>query len=235
MKFLGTKTAAAFWSLAAGIARGDRLRAMVDHLFDPAEFYTPVPFASLSRDDLNYDPDGGYWLGAVWAPTNLAAIRGLADNGFADRAREATLRYLGAMVAAAADPALGPSIWECYAPEDPPRPATTEKGERCGRDFVGWSGLAPITLLVENVIGLRRDVPARTLHWQLPDEPLGLENFRFGEGLVSAVCLRRSPEPGGTVLRVETDVPLVLRATVAGPAPREAAFDVAPGAREIRL
>ena len=85
------------------------------------------------------------------------------------------------------------------------------------------------------MIGLRRDVPARTLHWQLPDEPLGLENFRFGEGLVSAVCLRRSTEPDGTVLRVETDVPLVLRTTVAGPAPREAAFDVAPGAREIRL
>ena len=235
VKFLGTKTAAAFWTLTAGIARGDRLRAMVDHLFDPAEFYTPVPFASLSRDDLNYDPDGGYWLGSVWAPTNLAAIRGLADNGFADKAREASLRYLDAMVAVAADPALGPSIWECYAPEDPPRPATTEKGERCGRDFVGWSGLAPITLLVENAIGLRRDVPARTLHWQLPDEPLGLENFRFGEGLVSAVCLRRSPEPGGTVLRVETDVPLVLRATVAGPAPREASFDLAPGAHELRL
>ena len=50
VKFLGTKTAAAFWTLPSGIARGDRLRAMADHLFDPAEFYTPVPFASLSRN-----------------------------------------------------------------------------------------------------------------------------------------------------------------------------------------
>lgn len=49
------------------------------------------------------------------------------------------------------------------------------------------------------------------------------------------MCLRRSPEPDGTVLRVETDVPLVLRVAGSGPAPREAAFDVAPGAREIRL
>lgn len=235
VKFLGAKTAAAFWALPAGIARGDRLRAMVEHLFDPAEFYTPVPFASLSRDDLNYDPDGGYWLGSAWAPTNLAAIRGLADNGYAGKAREASRRYLDAMVAVAADPALGPSIWECYAPEDPPRPATTEKGARVGRDFVGWSGLGPITLLVENLIGLRRDVPARTLRWQLPDEPLGLRNFRFGEGLVSAECLRRSPEPGGTVLRVETDVPLVLRVAGSGPDPREAAFDLAPGVRELRL
>ena len=139
------------------------------------------------------------------------------------------------MCAVAADPALGPSIWECYAPEDPPRPATTEKGARCGRDFVGWSGLAPITLLAENLVGLRRDVPARTLRWFLPDEPLGLRNFRFGEGMVSAECLKRDAAADTAVLRVETDVPLVLRATVPGAAPREVSFDLAPGVHELRV
>ena len=98
VKFLGTKTAAAFWTLPSGIARGDRLRAMADHLFDPAEFYTPVPFASLSRDDLNYDPDGGYWLGSVWAPTNLAAISALA-------AKEIFVSQLGILYAEDAESA----------------------------------------------------------------------------------------------------------------------------------
>lgn len=238
VKWIPCKTAAAFWTLPSGIARGERLRAVVEKLFDPAAFYTPVPFASLARDDLNYEPDGGYWLGAVWAPTNFAAIRGLADNGLADRAREASRRYLDAMCAVAADPALGPSIWECYAPEDPPRPATTEKGALCGRDFVGWSGLAPITLLAENLVGLRRDVPARTLRWFIPDEPLGLRDFRFGEGMVSAECLERDPAAGTARVRVETDVPLVLRAALPSPggaAPREALFDLAPGAHELRV
>ena len=232
LKFIDTRTAAAFWVLPAGIARGERLRAVADALFDPEQFYTPVPFATLSRRDLNYDPSGGYWLGSVWAPTNLAAIRGLADSGLPGRAREAARRYLEAMCAVAADPAYG-SIWECYCPEAP-RPATTEKGTPVAKDFVGWSGIGPVTLLVENLVGLRRDAPARTLRWFLPDEPLGLENFDFLGGRVSAVCLARGAAPGATRLRLETDVPLRL-ATTRPEAPGETVFEAAPGVHEWTL
>ena len=37
-------------------------RQVVEHMFSEDEFYTTIPFASLSRDDPNYDPAGGYWL-----------------------------------------------------------------------------------------------------------------------------------------------------------------------------
>jgi len=65
VKLINTKTGAAFWTLISGAAQGERRRKVIGHLFNPDEFYTEVPFASLSRDDLNYDPTGGYWLGGV--------------------------------------------------------------------------------------------------------------------------------------------------------------------------
>ena len=47
------------------------------------------------------------------------------------------------------------TIWECYSPEKP-APATRWDGENyCRQDFVGWSGLGPIALMLENIIGLQ--------------------------------------------------------------------------------
>ena len=96
-------------------------------MLNPEEFYTKVPFATLSKDDPNYDSTGGYWLGGVWAPTNYVAIRGIAELGKIGIAREAAIRYLDAVCAVANDPVYG-SIWEAYAPEAY-RPSTREEGE----------------------------------------------------------------------------------------------------------
>ena len=32
-------------------------------------------------------------------------------------------------------------------------------------DFVGWAGLGPIALLIENIIGIQADVPEREIVW----------------------------------------------------------------------
>lgn len=37
---------------------------------------------TLSADDANFNPSGGYWNGAVWAPTNYMVLRGLTKCGF---------------------------------------------------------------------------------------------------------------------------------------------------------
>ena len=210
IKYINSKTAAAFWTILCGAATGSRLERMIAHMFHPEEFYGKVPFATLSSDDPNYDPNGGYWLGGVWAPTNFAAIRGLAETGRSALAREAAVRYLQAVCAVANDPAYGNTIWECYSPTEY-RPATAEAGEIVRADFVGWSGLAPVTMLIENIIGLRFDANNNTVTFELfPNQLGGLKNMQFAGGKVSLVCTKYVPVTGQSVVEVTAEKEFTL-------------------------
>lgn len=209
IKYINSKTAAAFWTILCGAASGERLERMINHMFDPEEFYTKVPFATLSTDDPNYDATGGYWLGGVWAPTNFVAIRGLAESGRSSLAREAAIQYLQAICAVFHDPAYG-SVWECYSPSQH-RPATAEGGEIVRSDFVGWSGLAPITMLIENIIGLRFNASENVVTFDLqPNQIGGLENMHFNGGKLSVVCSKYIPIAGQSVIEVTTQKPVTL-------------------------
>ena len=233
VKFINSKTAAAFWTIICGAAEGKRLERMIEHLFDPNEFYTKIPFASLSADDPNYDPTGGYWLGGVWAPTNYAAIHGLAEKNRSSLAREAAIRYLDAICAVNRDPAYG-SIWECYSPSAH-RPATAEAGEIVRSDFVGWSGLAPVAMLIENIIGLRFNAAENKVTFEMfPGQEYGLENMLFNGGKVSIVCQEYIPIAGKSVIRVCCDksFSLVVKNNYAW---GEYRFEVPAGSSEFRV
>ena len=210
VKFINSKTAATFWTLISGVASNERLRSVVEHMMNENEFYTKIPFATLSKDDPNYDSAGGYWLGGVWAPTNLCAIKGLAKNGYREYAREASVKYLEGMCKVAADTAFG-SIWECYAP-DAYRPATTEYNTLSRAEFVGWSGIAPITLLIENIIGLEFDANENLVTFNLNERgKCGLENMIFNSNNISIVCTEYKPFKGQTTVEVEASEPFKLK------------------------
>ncbi|MBR2948511.1 MAG: hypothetical protein IKC46_01470 [Lachnospiraceae bacterium] len=209
VKFINSKTAAAFWTLMCGAAQGERREAVKNHMFDENEFFTKVPFATLSKDDPNYDCTGGYWLGGVWPPTTFAGVRGLCTTGYRELAREAAVKMLTAMCAVDKDPAYG-SIWECYAPEAY-RPATAEAGELVRSEFVGWGGLPPITMLIENIIGLEFDAQHNTVNFHLhAREKCGLENMLFNGGKISVVCTHYEPFKGRTVIETKAQKPFTL-------------------------
>ncbi len=180
VKFINTKTAAAFWTLLCGAATGERLERVVAHMMSPDEFYTPTPFASLSKDDLNYDQNGGYWLGSAWHPTNFVAVRGLYQNGYKKEARETAEKFLDVIEKTG-------GIWECYNPEQN-APAKREDGSTVRKNFVGWGGLFPITVLIENIIGLHFDAQNKTVTFDLYEETKhGVENIEFCGSPVSIV------------------------------------------------
>lgn len=209
VKLINTKTSAAFWPLICGAA-DDKIVPMLQHMMNPEEFYTHTPFASLSKDDLNYDPTGGYWLGSSWHPTTFVAVRALSDLGQEERAREAAMKLLDVMSAVAKDPNYG-GIWECYAPEAD-RPATRENGELVMRNFVGWGGLGPVTMLIENIIGLRFDAQKNQITFRpCPDRKSGLKNMIFNGGKVSVECVHYSRKHGDTEIVVENEKPIVLQ------------------------
>ncbi|MFZ4398037.1 MAG: MGH1-like glycoside hydrolase domain-containing protein, partial [Kiritimatiellia bacterium] len=166
------KTSCGFWPMIAGVASQAQVKRLVAHLKDEKKFWRPFVFPTLSADEPEYKPDGDYWLGAVWAPTNYAIIKGLELYGEEDFATEAALRYVRAMFEVYKRTG---TVWENYAPE------SMSQGTPAKPDFVGWSGIGPITLLIENVLGFRPDGVRKQLAWRLArHDRHGIERFRFG-------------------------------------------------------
>jgi neutral trehalase len=202
------KTACGFWPMLAGIASPDQVKRMVAHLKNEKEFWRPFVFPALAADEKEYNfPTGGYWKGAVWAPTNYAIIKGLEACGEEKFAAEATEKYLAAM--AEVFKKRG-TVFENYMPEK----FEPQSGKG---DFVGWTGCGPIALYIENVLGFRPDGVRNTLNWNLRlAEPHGINRLRFG-----AITTDLAYDGKGTVT-VKSDKPYTL--VVNG-----AKFEVKPG------
>jgi glycogen debranching enzyme len=193
-------TIAPFWTLIADVVPSERRERLVAHLRNPARFWRAHPFPTLSADHPAYHPDGGYWMGAVWAPTNYAVIKGLRQAGFGNLAHEATVRHLDQMLAVFHETG---TLWENYAPDMP------QPGKPAARDFVGWSGVGPIALLIEEFIGLEVDAAQQQVRWRLEGElPLGLRNLRLGDNVISLVAERDTE--AGILVRVEAVRPFRL-------------------------
>ncbi len=211
--FLGHKTVAGFWPMVAGFCPPDRVEALVAHLLDKREFNRPTPIPTLSADDVNYSPQGRYWLGGVWAPTNYMITRGLVVAGYGDLAHDIACRYLGvlAQTYATVEPH---ALWEAYSPEEskPGLEAYTEK--RVRPDYVGWTGLGPIAMLIENVLGLEVCAPERRVTWDIRLlEQHGIRNLSIGDGKIDLVCAARFGKDSPATVELCSTIPcaVVLR------------------------
>ena len=208
--FVASKTAAGFWPLVAGICPARRRDALVGHLQDEREFNRPIPVPSLSADDPNYHPDGTYWLGGVWAPTNYMITRGLQTAGRGDVAHEIAVRYIDGLVRTYRK--IRPhTLWENYAPEQD-RPGLSA-GHRVKPDFVGWSGIGPIAMLIENVLGVDVNGAARTIEWDIRlTEEHGVRQLPVGmTGHADLSCRRRRSPAAPAAVEILSDTDLTLR------------------------
>jgi glycogen debranching enzyme len=218
------KTAAAFWTMVAEVATFPQARKLADHLQNPAEFYRSHLFPSLSADDKNYNGNGYYWRGGVWAPINYVIIKGLDMFPLRELAAVAAMNHIKNIyevyqnfqpdinrIAPEERDGQYQTIWECYAPDNA-QPATRWDGQYYSRqDFVGWSGLGPIALLLENVIGLQPSAPEDKLYWNLRmREPHGVENYRFGDNQVDIFCESNELPVGAAVVQINSNSPFML-------------------------
>jgi hypothetical protein len=201
------KTAAAFWTLLAGVAGPQQVEALVAELRNPKTFARLHPVPTVSADEPAYDPKGGYWKGAVWPPVNTMVVRGLENNGQRELAEQIALEHLRVITGIFKDTG---TVWENYAP-DAAKPGTPAK-----RDLVGWSGLGPILYLIEYGIGVRVDAPSNTIAWNIRSpQRVGIERLRFGGTTVSLICDVPDAQHRRTV-RVQSDVPFHLKLTCQG-------------------
>lgn len=211
VNYVGHKTAASFWTLLAGVCRGERLDAMVAHLLDEREFNRPTPVPTLSADDCNYSPEGVYWLGGVWAPTNYVVTRGLMQAGRGDVAHAVATRYLQVLWRTYRD-VTPHTLWECYSPEGDQPGLAAYTRDRVKADFVGWTGIGPIAMLIENILGLDVDVPERAVTWDIRlTAEHGIRRLAFGAGHhVDLVCSARKRADAPARVEAESDTALRL-------------------------
>ncbi|MCE0482830.1 MAG: hypothetical protein LV479_01165 [Methylacidiphilales bacterium] len=213
------KTSGGFWPMIAGITTKAQSDRLVAHLRNEKEFWRAIVFPTLAADEKHYQPEGGYWHGGVWAPTNFAIIKGLEACGYEDFATEATDKYLSGMASVFKDTG---TVWENYAPELPLR-----QGRPAQRDFVGWTGDGPIALLIENILGFRSDGVRHRLEWRLTrTDRHGIERLPVGEATVTAICEARVDAAAPAKIEIMTDKPVDLEVIKGG---TKKSFSVNPG------
>lgn len=222
------KTAACFWPMLAGIASQSQTAKMIANLQNPVTFWRPMIFPTLAANQPNYMPNGYYWRGGVWAPTNYAIIKGLQRTNNNAFARIATEKYIAGLYDVYKQTG---TLWENYAPELIAGKLTYGTNDSntgaCRTDFVGWTGLGPISLLIEDVIGIRANGIAKTISWYLDRKDRnGLLNLHFGNIVTSLECAARTDSAATAYLTVTSDNPYTLIAYKAG---KEKVFQVKAG------
>ena len=186
--FCKVMTPASYWVMLAGVAPSERAIRMVEKLRRGGALYAEGGVPTLSTKDKDYSESGKYWRGSVWLPTAYMTVKALERYGMIDQAREIAERVVRHQYLTFKD--VKPhTIWECYKPNRP-EPATGAGGPGSGResvapDFCGWSALGPISLFIENVIGIRgADAFTRTVIWDIPSVKtgfVGVRDYRFGD------------------------------------------------------
>ena len=152
------KSIAAFWAMLAKVASKSQAEALAAELENPDTFKTIHRVPTLAANEPGFDPKGGYWVGAVWAPTDKMVMAGLENYGYADLAREIALNHLRNVVAVFKETG---TVWENYAPQH------VAEGKPAKGDFVGWSGIGPIAFFIEYAIGIRADALANKITWDI--------------------------------------------------------------------
>lgn len=220
-KLNSTKHIGAFWTLLAHVSSTNQNEKLLEHLTNPTEFWRPHPIPTLAADQPEYDPKGHYWLGSVWAPTNYMVVKGLAERGYQSLADTIAFRHLRAISTIynhfkpdeekiAFDERYADAyqtLWECYSSELP-EPATRWDNTFYSRqDFVGWTGLGPIAMLIENKLGLKLNGLENSITWEIKEDIImGMEHIQLGKNKVNLLF-----DPDKKVVTASSNEPTLLK------------------------
>lgn len=216
----GVKTISAYWALLTdGLLNPAQQRQLVAHLKDTTEFCRPGMVPSIERKCPKYRPNGRYWQGGVWPGTNYMVMRGLDRQGFRTEAREIALKHYNQVYEVFK---RDHTFYEYYSPE------SMDPGFMARRDFVGWTGLAPIAVFIEYILGIKADYPEGLVTWDCNlTEEHGISRYPYGqEGNISFKAAARKNAAARPQLTIHTNVPFKLRLRYGG---KEETLDVTPG------
>ena len=101
------------------------------------------------------------------------------------------------------------TFWEYYAPEK------IEPGFMARKDFVGWTGLPPIAIFIEYILGIKSDWSQGSIEWDIRHlEKHGISRYPFGpDGCITLKTDKRRRLSEKPSVHVETNVPFDLTVT----------------------
>lgn len=205
------KTIGAYWTLLADIVPKERLDAFVAHLNEGGCFYSLHRIPTIPVNSPYFVSDGGdYWRGGVWCITNYMVIKGLVKKGYKDLAHEIAKNHVE-MVTKVFE--TTGSIWESY---DALKPLPGKcYGKFVRNEFVGFSGLGPITIFLEEVIGIKPVASENMLVWNIKlTERHGVENYYFGSnGEVDLHCMPRKNVHEEPEIIAKSTKPVTIKVT----------------------
>jgi hypothetical protein len=100
------------------------------------------------------------------------------------------------------------TLWENYAPEFP-HPGVRDGDWICGKDFVGWSGLFPISVLYEYIMGIKSDPVHAKLRWDVRlTDAHGIADYPFGDTPITLRCEERASAAEEPVITIDAPCPI---------------------------
>lgn len=194
-----TKGIMAYWALQTDVLKKPQLDRLVQELNNPKTFNRPHRVPSLSADNPKYNAKGRYWQGGVWPGTNYMVITGLDKKDYRKEAHDIAVNHYNNIFEVYKNTG---TFWEYYSPE------SAEQGFMARKDFVGWTGLPPIAVFIEYILGIRSDFSTNSVVWDVNQlEAHGIERYPFGpEGLVSFKVNKRSSADETPVITVDSNI-----------------------------
>jgi hypothetical protein len=174
-RFSNIKSIGAYWALLdAGLAPEKRLSAFIQPLRESWAFNLPHRIPTISADSEAYNAEtGNRWRGGVWPELNFMVLRGLRNVGQHALAHKIALNHLQTVHQVYQDTGY---FWDNYAPE------TAAPGEAARKNAL-TACIAPIAMLLEDVIGLGVDWPHRRVYWDRrldTGEAYGVRRYPLG-------------------------------------------------------
>jgi len=170
------KSIASYWALLdEKVVPSRRLAPFLQHLRDDSAFGRPHMVPSQSVDSAGCsDETGEGWHGGVWPATNFMLLKGLRTVGKSALAHQIAMNHLSNVwqIFRRTD-----TFWEYYEPERP------VPGDSAHPDSIVGTGVTPIAMLLEDVIGLSADWPQRQVVWDRHlsgDGQWGVRNYPLG-------------------------------------------------------
>lgn len=194
------KTVGSYWTLVAGLVPKNRAEKFISHLRNEKEFKKTTPIPALSANSPAYQSNGGYWRGGVWAPTNYMTLCGLKKYGYTDLAYEIASNYLKTVYSVFEKTG---TLYENYAPD------YRAAGVPSKKDFVGWTGLAPISVLFEFVFGINYDFSQNKLVWEIRENGKhGIKRYPLKNGFIDLVCEAVLDGQDFPQVKIRSDLPI---------------------------
>lgn len=173
-RFIDIPTIASFFPLYVNAPDENKAKKLIEHLKNPDEFNTLVPFPTVAHNHPTFVKD--MWRGPNWINTSYIVIKGLQNYGEEEFAADCAYRTVKGV--AMTHHNLG-SIYEFYDPDNYHQEELSRKkgnlykqitlGSKPVGNFTGWSGLVN-TLFVEIILGYKRLNGKTTVTPKLPPE-----------------------------------------------------------------